>query len=171
MRGFRFGSTIVVLTIGVRLRVGHLRQHRAIAVVRQEPRRLSTGHPAGVVGLGGRLERPADGLEAPVADALRPAVPVDIRGRRQLLAERALEACLLQHLPQRALLVGLARLALALRERPVVVLRTVDHEHLDPRVALARGHASRGSDDVVDRGFHDTSVVATEGRGDGLRFR
>src|SRR5581483_4286070 len=91
----------------------------------------------------------------PPADALRPALRVDVPRGCELLLERAAQARLLVHFPQRALLVRLALVRFPLRKRPVVVLRTVYEEH----VAVAADDAAGRPDDTahVARAsfFHD----------------
>ena len=94
---------------------------------------------------------PSSGAHPPVADDLRPALGVDVARLADLLQELAAEAGLLLDLAQGARLVGLALVALALREAPVVVLRPVHEQHLP----VAHDETAGGADDrqIVLRSF------------------
>ena len=76
-------------------------------------------------------------------DDFRPAARVDIPRRPRLGLKCAGEAGLFLDLAQRAVLVAFAVLRLALRERPVVVLRPVHEEHR----AVPDDEPARGADD------------------------
>src|SRR5579872_1619292 len=107
----------------------------------EERRRLGQRHPAHLVDLvaGPGL---ALGAHAEVAHFLEPAAAVAVPRPAHLLAHAAHEPGLLLHLPPRRLLPGLARLELALGQRPVVVARAVD----DQQAAVADDHPSPGLD-------------------------
>src|SRR4029450_10492992 len=78
----------------------------------------------------------------PVADELVASLVVGVRGAGQLEAERAPEPRLFFDLADRAFLVRLAVLELALGECPPPPLRAVDEQHLETAVApLPRDHA------------------------------
>src|SRR5215211_5881080 len=86
-------------------------------------------------------------LHQPVADRLRAPLVVVVADRRQLLAEPAAQADLLLDLAQRGRLPCLARVELALRQRPVVVARPVHDDELDRTAGRAApDHAARRLD-------------------------
>src|SRR5581483_1420925 len=111
-----------------------------VALVRREGRRLGEGHPAHLVDLVLR-----HGLTA----RLHPVVPhlfgtaalIGVVGAPHLGAGVAAEPGLLLDLAPRALLPRLARIELALGQRPVVVARPVDEQD----VAVADDDAARGA--------------------------
>src|SRR5262245_48485939 len=74
--------------------VGHLlerTEHGEVARVRERGAGLGQGHPAGGVHLVVEGGLALDHAQAPVAHPLLPATGVEIRGRRELLLERAAE--------------------------------------------------------------------------------
>src|SRR4051794_15560656 len=107
---------------------------------------LLWGHPAKLVDLPVGLEFPLGRLHQPVADQLPAPLAVEVGDVRQLGDHLAAVAGLLLDLPQRRLQPVLALLELALRERPVAVLRTVDDR--DPLAPVP----VRGDQDAAGRG-------------------
>src|SRR6202012_3215885 len=96
--------------------------------------RVGRGDPAQLVDLVVGREAVVRGhVHQPVADDLVPALAVGVAGGRELAAERAAQAGLLVDLAHRALLPALARVELALGQRPVVIARPVDQR--DPPAA------------------------------------
>src|SRR5437588_700533 len=116
-----------------RLRL-HGPQNLPVVVVGEGRTRLCEGNPPQLVHLGVGCELPvggAQGLHRPVADDLRPSLPVPVADLAGGLAKAAVQPRLLLHLPERRLLVGLAGIELALGQRPVVVGGAMDQRHLD----------------------------------------
>ena len=114
-------------------------QHREIAPVREQRPRLGGRHPTRLVDLVAKCLLAADHSQPPVPHLLLAATGISIPRRRgSLVPELAHEAGLLLDLPERTVLVTLAALALALRERPVAVGGPVDDEHLEAAVTRAR---------------------------------
>ena len=112
-----------------------------------EPRhRLARRQPDQLVDLVVGREGAVDDRHPPVADELRTALAIAVARRRQLLAELASQAGLLLDLAQRRGLERLARVELALRQRPVVVARPVDQRDLGSRPAVAQDDSPRRLD-------------------------
>ena len=127
----------------------------AIARVGEDPRPWSIDtHWTASTSLCGPATPPRR-IHHPVADELVPSLVVGVRGAGQLEAERAPEPRLFLHLADRAFLVRLAALELALGEGPVPPMRTVDEQHLEPAVSpLPRDHAPcRVHDGCRSHGF------------------
>src|SRR6185436_19732311 len=96
-----------------------------------------------------RSEISCDRCHDPVAGGLRPSAAVDVPRGRELALESAAQPRLLLHLADGGRFLALAVLALALRERPVVVGRTVDEQDLGGApAAVAHDDAARRSDGV-----------------------
>ena len=119
--------------------------HVGVMRVSEPPQRLrqrQPGHRVDLVtggGLVGRAER------GPVVDLFRPAVG-EIFCRAQPGAEHGPHASLLVDLPGCGEKYVLTGLALALGQRPVVVLRPVHQEQFDPVSIGAPQHGARGED-------------------------
>ena len=131
----------------------------AIARVAEEVRRAAANaEPSDGVDLVARLGV-AVGRHRPVANGLRTPARVAVGDRGQLRTERAAQAGLLPHLAERALLVRLARLALALGEGPIPVVGTVDQQHLDLAALVApRDHAARRPHHAILRHVRDLGL-------------
>jgi hypothetical protein len=89
-------------------------------------------HPACVVDLVRRSEGACGRGHLPVADGLGSSLRIMVGGGPDLTGQPAAQSRLLLDLAQRRLGLGLARVELALGERPVVVGRPVDQDDLDP---------------------------------------
>ena len=109
--------------------------------------RLCDREDTDVVDLVRRSEISRDPCHDPVANGLRPSSAVDVPRGRELALEPAAQPRLLLHLAEGGRFLALAVLALPLRERPVVVGRTVDQQYLrGAPVAVAHDDAARRSD-------------------------
>src|SRR6266511_1528459 len=117
-------------------------QQLRVAREREPVGRVGEGDPRDAVDLLVRLELAADRTHHVVAHDLR-AGEDTVAGLTERTLDRAVQPRLLLDLAERALLVALTALALPLRERPVVVLRTVDEQH----VAVTHDDAAGGADD------------------------
>src|SRR5919199_2105443 len=115
----------------------------AVAVVGQLARGLGRRHPAQLVDLVVDGELAVTGFHRPPADELLAVLVVAVGRLAQVRAEIAPKAGLLLDLAKRRLLEALSRVQLALRQRPVVVLRAVDERQLE-RVAGAAPDDSAG---------------------------
>ena len=113
-------------------RAGDAHQLGVVRIAQQRGRGRHV-HPAHLVHLVVRLESRVAvlRLHQPVADGLLAPLVVAVGHRRQLLAEPAAQPDLLLDLAQRGLLPRLARVELALRQRPVVVARPVHDDELE----------------------------------------
>src|SRR5438093_10147448 len=101
----------------------------AVARVGEDPRRLVDRHPLDGVHFIVRPRHPARRVHHPVADELMATFVVGVRGARQLEAEGAPKSRLLLDFPERAFLVRLTALELALGAGPVPPMRTVTEAH------------------------------------------
>src|SRR6266536_4607544 len=153
---------------------GERREELAIARVGEDAGGLVDRDPLDGVHFVARSRHPTRRVHHPVAHELEPSLAVGVRGAGQLEPEGAPEPGLLLHLAERAFLVGLAALELALGEGPVPALRTVNEQHLDAAVtSLPRDHAAcRMHDGCRSHGHSMPSRLgilqvqnATEGRG------
>src|SRR5262249_47585205 len=105
-------------------------QDRAVARVGE----LATGgrqrHPADLIDLVVRHEPTVTDGHHPVANALVPTPAITVPARAELGPEETVKARLLGDLAERAVLLRLAGLDLALRQRPVPVAGAMDQENL-----------------------------------------
>src|SRR5581483_8271313 len=100
--------------------------------------------PADLVDLVRRVERSSERVHHPPAHTLRPPLRIRVLGRPRVGDELALEARLLAHLAESAILVALAVVGFALRKRPVVIARPVNQQH----AAVADDESAGGADDA-----------------------
>src|SRR4051812_9448009 len=126
------------LTIVGSMPQGHEHQI-AVVVVRQTRQRVVEAQPAQLVDLVVGLELAVEHVHAPVAHGLGASLGVGVLHRAELLAQGTAIAGLLAHLANGGVLPALALVELALGQRPVVVLGTVDERHLP----VAHENASR----------------------------
>src|SRR5436190_7495057 len=126
-------------------------EQRQVAFVAEQARRVARREPADLVDLVVLLEAVArNRAHRPPANLLRPPATIRVLGRADICVELAADARLLVYLTQCAILVGLAVVALPLRERPVVVARAVYEQDLtaaDDEAARSpdHRHAARSS--------------------------
>ena len=117
-------------------------------------------HPACVVDLVRWSEGACGRGHLPVADGLGPSLGITVGGGPDLTAQPAAQARLLLDLAHRRLRLGLARVELALGERPVVICRPVNQHDLDrAALALAPDDPAPGPDDRLG---HDRPQMAAD---------
>src|SRR5262245_43309713 len=114
---------------------------RSVVLVDEPGGRLLGTHPAQLVDLVAGAELAAQRGHRPPADELRPSLAIAIARGNELLTQLAPQPGLLLDLAQGRALPRLAPIQLALRERPVVVARPVDHGDLRAAGAVANDHA------------------------------
>jgi hypothetical protein len=132
-------------------------------VVGEQHEGLPERHPAGVVDLVRHPQGACGRGHLPVADSFGSSLRITVGAGPDLAAQPAAQPRLLLDLAQRRLGLGLARVELALGERPVVIARPVDQDDLDP-AALPRRQTipppARTTDSVTTRRLAGSSAPA-----------
>src|SRR5512133_1445859 len=119
-----------------------------VTLVAEQPGCLLERHPACVVDLIRWSEGARGRGHLPVADGFGSSLRITVGTGPDLTAQPAPQPRLLLDLAQRRLRLGLARVELALGERPVVIDRPVDQDNLHPAArATAPDDPAAGPDD------------------------